>query len=89
MWLPLIILADVGEGSNLNPSNVGVLIQHMDVVVWRNPDDRSISQIVVLHVTTCWSLRHDLRGKGGQLLILKSIMRQQSIKDKRLSPVKC
>lgn len=38
-WLPLIILTDVGEGSDLNPSNVGVLIQDMDVVVWRNPDD--------------------------------------------------
>lgn len=72
MWLPLIILADVGEGSNLNPSDVGVLIQHMDVVVWRNPDDRSVATLV-LHVITCRSLQHDPRRTRQMLSNLKLI----------------
>ncbi len=37
--LPLIVLAYIGERAELHPCNVGVLIQHMDVVVRWDPDD--------------------------------------------------
>lgn len=37
--LPFIVLTDVGEGADLHPGNVGVLVQHVDVVVRWDPND--------------------------------------------------
>lgn len=52
--LPLIVLAYIGERADLHPRNVGVLIQHMDVVVRRDPDDRGTEQLISIHIHSNW-----------------------------------
>ena len=39
---PLIIFSDVGLWADLDVGDIGVLVQHMDVVVWRNAKDRIV-----------------------------------------------
>lgn len=58
--LPLIVLPDVGERSDLHPGDVGVLVQHVDVVMGRDPDDGGLHQPLKLLPMVSSLLRHDL-----------------------------
>lgn len=60
--LPLIVLTDVGERSDLDSGDVGVLVQDVDVVMRRDPDDGRIHQALApLRPTASSLLRHDGR----------------------------
>lgn len=63
---PLVVLSDVGERSDLDAGDVGVLVQNVDVVMRRDADDRHLGGNVALIAAVGAFLGHDGKRRLGK-----------------------
>lgn len=58
---PLVVLADVGQRSDLHAGDVCVLVQDVDIVMGGDPDDGRVHRDLHLGRSVPSLLRHDSR----------------------------